>query len=151
MRSTSRESPRPPATSPAPVFVLDAYAVLCYLQDEPGADEVERLLEQARAGRIRLLLPWVNLGEVYYRTCRTLGERKAQEVLAVVKEWPVTLLAADETLTVAAAGVKAGHALSYADAYAVAACLVHKAALVTGDPELETVEATLRLSIRWLG
>jgi predicted nucleic acid-binding protein len=144
-----RTSPRQTAEN-LPAYVLDAYAVLCYLQDEAGADEVAGLLNQAKKGETRLLLTWMNLGEVYYRVCRTRGETKAQEVLATIKEWPVTLLAGDEPLTVAAAGIKAAHALSYADAYAVAACLLHQAALVTGDPEMRPVEKALSLRVKWI-
>lgn len=39
MRRTSRRG----GAKGAPAYVLDAYAVLCYLQDEAGADEVGRL------------------------------------------------------------------------------------------------------------
>lgn len=35
-------------------FVLDACALIAYLNDEPGADKVEDLLEQAHRGRIQL-------------------------------------------------------------------------------------------------
>lgn len=146
MKRTSRKG----GVKEAPAYVLDAYAVLCYLQDEAGADEVGRLLEQARTGNARLLVTWMNLGEVYYRVYRTRGENKAAEVLATVKEWPVTLLTGDEALTIAAARVKAAHALSYADAYAIAACLLNGATLVTGDPEMKQVEERLGLAVRWI-
>ncbi len=35
-----------------------------------------------------------------------------------------------------AASIKAGHRLSYADAFAVATALAHRRTLVTGDPEI---------------
>lgn len=61
-----RTSPKSGAKE-APAYVLDAYAVLCYLQDEAGADEVGSLLEQAKTGDARLLVTWMNLAEVESR------------------------------------------------------------------------------------
>jgi len=137
--------------SDTPAYVLDAYAILCYLQDEPGADRVGTLLREARAGRARLLVTWVNLGEVYYRVCRTRGENKADEVLGAIKGWPLTVLAADEELTLAAARIKAAYPLAYADAYAIAAALTRGATLVTGDPEIRDVKDRLALALCWVG
>lgn len=137
--------------SDTPAYVIDAYAILCYLQDEPGADRVGILLREARAGHARLLVTWVNLGEVYYRVCRTRGEDKADEVLGTIKGWPLTVLAADEELTLAAARIKAAHPLAYADAYAIAAALTRGATLVTGDPEIRDVRDRLGLILYWVG
>ena len=37
------------------------------MQDEPGADIVFQLLEEAKNNEAKLLMTWVNAGEVYYR------------------------------------------------------------------------------------
>jgi predicted nucleic acid-binding protein len=47
-----------------------------------------------------------------------------------------------------AAHIKANHALSYADAFAVAAAIRESATILTGDPEFETVESLVK--IEWL-
>ena len=52
-------------------LVLDSYALLSYFEDEPGADKVQRLLEQAAKGKVSLLMSIVNWGEVYYSLCRS--------------------------------------------------------------------------------
>ncbi len=39
-------------------------------------------------------------------------------------------------LVLAAAGLKADHALAYADAFAIATALAYQASLLTGDPEI---------------
>jgi ribonuclease VapC len=48
----------------------------------------------------------------------------------------------------AAAHIKAEHALSYADAFAAALAMGEKATLVTGDPELKPLEKSL--PIQWI-
>jgi hypothetical protein len=50
------------------IFVLDSYALLAYLQDEPVAPRVEKLLEDAGKGKCRLLFSMINLGELLYIT-----------------------------------------------------------------------------------
>ena len=45
--------------------LLDSFAVLSWLRDEPGAPLVEELLAEAKASHERLLLHEVNLAEDY--------------------------------------------------------------------------------------
>lgn len=47
-------------------WVLDSFAVLALLGREPGGEEVGHLLQQAQEGEVRLLMTWVNVGEVAY-------------------------------------------------------------------------------------
>ncbi len=54
-------------------YVLDTFAVLTYLGDEEGADKVEELLDRAKNGEIKLIMNYVNLGEVW----SLLGSMKA--------------------------------------------------------------------------
>ncbi|WP_258359447.1 type II toxin-antitoxin system VapC family toxin [Moorella sulfitireducens (nom. illeg.)] len=132
-------------------FVLDTYAVICYLEDETGAEEVALLLKKAGDNNVRLFMTWINLGEVYYRVYRKYGKIEAEKVLETVKKWPVEFLAGDEDLTMMAARVKASCALSYADAYAIAVALKKKAAVVTGDPEIKNASVKLGFPLIWLG
>ncbi len=57
-------------------FVLDSYALLAFLEGESSGEEIERLFRQASAGRCRLLMSVVNLGEVLYITERERGLNK---------------------------------------------------------------------------
>ena len=47
-------------------YVLDSYAVIGYLEDEPFASWLNQLLLSAREGKCRLYLHAIQLGEVYY-------------------------------------------------------------------------------------
>ena len=60
------------------VVVLDAWAVLAFLQREgPAAVVVRRLLRRAARRNVRLRMNVVNLGEVYYRLIQTAGAERA--------------------------------------------------------------------------
>ena len=129
-------------------FVLDSFALLAYLKDEPAASRIEKVLEEAGKGKCRLFVSSINLGEVLYIIERSGGAIKAQEVLALIRQLPIEILPADEQAVFAAAHIKATHALSYADAFAAAAALHENAVLLTSDPEFESLEQEVR--VEWL-
>ena len=120
-------------------YVLDAFAVLTYLGDEEGADKVEELLDRAESGEVKLIMNYVNLGEVYYIIAREFGVAKANEAIAVIKKWNLEFVGVDESLSLTAARIKAMHGLSYADAFVVATAISREGTIVTGDKEFEGV------------
>jgi uncharacterized protein with PIN domain len=50
------------------IYVLDTSAWFTLIEDEAGADRVQALLEQARAGEIVVLVSFMSYMEVYYIT-----------------------------------------------------------------------------------
>ena len=131
-----------------PAFVLDAFALLAYLQDEPVASRIEKLLEGAQMEKRRLMISIINLGEILYITERRGGVSKAQDTLALIQQLPIEILSADEQAVFSAAHIKANHALSYADSFAIAAAVDKNAVILTDDPEFESVEAIA--TVEWL-
>ena len=130
-------------------FVLDTFAWLAYLQDEPAAARVEQVLEQAAKEKHPVFVSIINLGEVLTIIERRGGVSKAQAALALIRQLPIEILPADEPAVFAAAHIKANHALSYADAFTVAAAIRQNAQLLTGDPEFKSVEHLVK--VEWLG
>jgi predicted nucleic acid-binding protein len=130
------------------IFVLDSFALLAYLQDEPVASRIENLLEDARKDKIRLLLSIINLGELLYITERRGGIARAQDALALIRQLPIEIMPADEQTVFAASHIKANHAISYADAFAAAIAMQEHAVLLTGDPEFQSVETLIQ--VEWL-
>jgi len=125
------------------VAVVDSWAILAFLRaEEPGAAAMRRYLRRAQSGNLRLLLNVVNLGEVFYRLLQ-LDKAQAEERLGQVKALPIDVVPARESLVLEAARVKARHPLSYADAFAVATGRVEKAPVITGDPEILALPATV--------
>jgi len=74
------------------------------------------------------------------------GVTKAQDALALIRQLPIEILPADEQSVFAAAHIKANHAISYADTFAVAAA--RSAVILTGDPEFASVESIV--TVEWL-
>ncbi len=83
-----------------------------------------------------------------YATERERGIEEATNRLADVRRPPITLVGVTEQRVLAAAHVKAKHAVSYADAFAIALAQELNAAIVTGDPEFQSVEKIV--DILWL-
>lgn len=131
-----------------PVYLLDSFALLAYLNDEPGGTRVLDVLTLAKGRKCRLVMSLINLGEVLYITERNRGLPAAQTVQALVESLPLELLEANRDLILDAAHIKAQHALSYADAFAVASAVRENAIVLTSDPEFKTVEDLVK--VEWL-
>lgn len=135
-------------SSRSAAFVLDSFALLAYLADETGRPRVEQILTGAARGDCRVSLSLINLGEVLYIVERARGLAQARAALAAIEQLPIEIVPASRQAVLAAAHIKTQHALSYANAFAVAAAVERQATVVTGDPEFGTVEGTVR--VEWL-
>lgn len=112
------------------MVVLDAWAVLALLNDEPAATEVDRAITEDTA-----VMSLINLGEVIYRAIPRRGERRTLEAVGTVRR-RIRVENVDDDLVIASARLKAAHRLSYADAFCVATAQRHDAVVYTGDPEI---------------
>jgi uncharacterized protein len=132
-------------------YVLDSYALIGYLENEPFAELIQNLLLSARRKQCHLFLHALQLGEVYYITLREQGKSIADLAYARIRDFPVTLVnIIDEALLLAAATLKASFSLSYADAFAAATAQIHHAVLLTGDPEFRALEENELIKVQWL-
>jgi len=129
-------------------WVLDSFALLALLGGEPGSDEVAHLFRQAWQGTVRLLMTWVNVGEMAYIVERRWGAGRLRQILAMLDEAALEMVPVGRELALAAAHIKAGAPVAYADAFAAALAIQTGATLVTGDPEFRQLETLLR--IHWL-
>jgi len=129
-------------------FTLDTFALLTYLQDEPAASRIEKLLKDARQGKCRLYLSIIDLGEILYITERSGGIEKSQDVLALLRQLPIEVIPADEQTVFTAAHIKANYSVSYADAFAVATAQNTGGTVITGDPEFDAVKEIVQ--VEWL-
>ncbi len=128
--------------------LLDTYAILAWLQGEPGAGEVESILEEGRSGQSELLVTLVNLGELYYTLRRKLSSIETRNLLDQIIEMPISVAPVDDSLVWEAAEIKAKNPLSYTDCFAVAAARRAGASIITGDPEFGRVDGFV--DIEWL-
>lgn len=129
--------------------VLDSWAILEWINGrQPASDLVGKLLAEAEEGRTRLLMSAINVGEVYYflrkHYSKSLAEswRESSNTLPASIEVPT----AEDIWT--AASLKGRFPIAYADAFAAALAQKYNCPLVTGDPELRSVD---QLQIEWIG
>ena len=129
-------------------FVLDTFAILAYLQGESNGARVRQMLQSVQSGRQSVYMSLINVGEVLYITERKQGLQPAQDALALLRQLPIDVLAADEQAVFAAAHIKANYTVSYADSFAIAAAEHVGGTVLTGDPEFSAVEDIV--NIEWL-
>lgn len=129
-------------------YVLDSFAVLALLGRESGSAEVKELLQRAKRAEIRLLMTWVNVGEVAYIVERRWGKRQVYQAIGTLEATAIEFVPVGRELALRAAEIKARYPLAYADAFAAALAVDEGGILVTGDPEFESLENLL--PIRWL-
>lgn len=120
-------------------LVLDSWAALAYLQGEPSAERMGELIADAIERRIPLYMSVINAGEVWYILAREISAATADSAISDIRGWGVEFVDADWPLTQAAANFKSRHKLSYADAFAAALAKAHRAHLVTGDQEFQSL------------
>ena len=130
-------------------YILDAWALVAWLQRENGYLKVRELLEKAQKQEIKLTMSVINFGEVIYRFAKIKGIEVAKRTEGTLRLFPINIISpVEETLVMRAAYLKAQHPISYADAFAAALAEQEKAILVTGDPDFKRIEKTIK--IEWL-
>ena len=130
--------------------VLDSWALLAWLFDQPAAAHVQTLLQRAEEGLDnRLTMSWMNVGEVYYMASRKLGPEAADDFLNRLPSLPLRLVVPEQEDFIAAAKLKASRRISYADGFAAALTISQGGTLVTGDPELAAMADVL--AVEWIG
>lgn len=129
-------------------IVLDSWAVLAYLQDEPAGTQVADLIADTQEGGSSVLMTVVNAGEVWYIIAREVSEADAEASIKELRDIGIQFQDANWELTRIAAQFKSRGRISYADAYAGALAKQWKCDLATGDPELKILES--EVNIRWL-
>ncbi|MBI5051707.1 MAG: type II toxin-antitoxin system VapC family toxin [Chloroflexi bacterium] len=125
-------------------YVLDTHAIFALLQKEAGYEIVASLIERA-ADDVTLFLSIINFGEIAYITQREQGKDRSAQILADVRRLPIALYESTETRVLASANIKAQYAVSYADAFAIALAQELGATLVSGDPEMKSIEPLVKI------
>ena len=123
-------------------FVLDTSAILTYIEDEPGADTIQSIID----GKEDVYLPWPVLMEVFYISMREKGQQEAETRFALLKHSSVNILwDVDEAFLLRAAILKAKNKLSFADAVIASYAMQNNAILVHKDPEYESLSEQIEL------
>ena len=134
------------------IFVLDACALISFLNDEPGADIVGDLLDKAADGEIEVCMNIVNLIEVHYGNIRGIGQERATFILEHIFASPIQVVSVfSYKIFRESSRMKAAHKCSIADAIGLATAMELSAQFVTSDHhELEAVEKAEPVPFVWL-
>lgn len=130
-------------------IVLDACAVIAYLNDEPGAEVIDALLQSDAA----LTIAAVNALEVAYDAVKVTGQSSAaSDVLAAIEALPCTIeWTLSKALVEAAASFKARNRVSLADAIALGLAKSLDAELASGDHhEFDPIAARGEVRFIWI-
>jgi predicted nucleic acid-binding protein len=132
---------------PAPK-VIDSWAMVAWIQDEPGGSALEALLLKADAGKLQLIMSWYNVAETFYTVAKRKELAVAEEFLARLPSLPIRLVLPDEDGIIAAARVKASCAVAFGDAFAISLAQSEGASVVTGDHEIRRCKL---VPVDWVG
>jgi uncharacterized protein len=130
----------------AKAYVLDTWAVIAYLEDEPSGEQVEDMIATAHEEQIPIYMSVINVGEVWYTVAREVSEEEANASVKMLSDLRIQFENADWELTQEAARFKSQHKMSYADAFAAALAKTKKADLITGDNEFKPLDGEVRIS-----
>ena len=130
----------------AKAYVLDSWAVIAYLEDEPSGEQIEDLIATAHEEQIPIYMSVINLGEVWYTFAREISEEEADVSVKTLRDLRIQFEDADWELTQEAARFKSQHKMSYADAFAAALAKTKKADLITGDNEFKPLDGEIKIS-----
>ncbi len=129
-------------------YVLDANALLSFVNDEPGAERMQQVLTSAMREDNPLLISVVNWGEVFYVSWERRGEEEAKRMMGAIARLPVEVVPADISLISKAAEIKSLHKIPYADSVAAALAELRQAILITSDHDFQKLGR--RIQVHWL-
>ena len=128
--------------------VLDSYALLAYLRDEPGADKVQAIFEKAEKKGNSVLMTEVSYAETKDIVLRKDGGKAWAVVCSALESLPLEFVPTTKALADIAADFKANHHLSLADAFAAALAKERRGELVAGSIEVKMISEGIK--INWL-
>jgi predicted nucleic acid-binding protein len=118
-------------------YVLDANAILDFLDAGPGAPRVREVIRESLVRNVPLLMSVVNWGEVLYIIWQRRGEEAARKAMADLSRLSIEPVPVDLEQSLKAGEIKARHKIPYVDCLAAALATLRFAVLVTGDRDFE--------------
>jgi uncharacterized protein len=133
---------------PVSVKVVDSWAMVAWIRDEPTAGAVEEYLHDAEAGRCHLAMSWINAAETFYILAKRDSPDLAEEFLTRLRSLPIRMVLPDAEGIMAAAQIKALYPVAFGDAFAIALAQSEKGSVITGDGEIRRCGV---VPVDWVG
>jgi len=71
--------------------IVDSWAMIAWIGDEPGAAAMQEFVERAESGGLRLFMSVVNLGETFYILAKRRSLAVAEQFLDLFRPFPLRL------------------------------------------------------------
>ena len=127
-------------------YVLDASAVIRWLDNEPGADRIHAIFSDCDAKRASICVSAVQWGEIAGNIRKRYGPAREAEVIGGELPEDTHVVPADADQAVRAARLKVDRGISYADAFALDLAMKSPGhILVTADYGFKAVDNLARI------
>ena len=126
-------------------YVLDANALINFVDNGPGALRVNELIKEAFRQGSFLFISVANWGEVFYSLWLKLGEERARQTLSNLTRLPIEIIPVNIDQALKAGEIKAVHKLPFVDSLAAALAELQQAVLVTSDRHFEKLGKRIRI------
>ena len=133
------------------LFILDACALIALLAGESGAEKVRDIIQDTIDEKAAVKINQINLLEVYYHIINIYDQNKADEMLKIIRKFPIEIIIGLDDSTFNEAGrIKSKYKIPLGDSIVVAECIIRKGTLVTSDhSDLEKMENAEKIMINW--
>jgi len=126
----------------ADAIVIDAEPLVAYYWDEPGAEDVEAVIDDVERGNVRGWINTVTCTEVRY-VCGRDDPEKSRQYVSRIREWFGVVTAED--VWESAAACKRAHPVALGDAFTIATAIEKDAvAYCGGDDDFDSIDVDVR-------
>jgi predicted nucleic acid-binding protein len=128
------------------VFVLDASAVLRFIDNAAGGDRIAEILQARMDQTVEVAISAIQWGEIAGRARKRLGAAGQEYAMGMLAEFYPRIVPATGERAVRAAELKQDRKLPYADAFALELAMDSPDhVLVTADYDFKTVADLARI------
>lgn len=129
------------------LYILDTTALMAFIEDEEGADQVEKVLREAYLNRVKVLASVMSIMEGYHCLLKGGNEEVARDFYLYLKVLPVEIAGINERIIIKAGEIKANFSLTTAEAWIAASAMEYKATLIHKEPSYEVFGSLLPMII----
>ena len=127
-------------------YVLDASAILRYLDGEAGGDRVSEILKEQMRGSCRAIVSAIHWGEIAGRIAKSHGVQNFHSTLSQLSAMGLEVIPASGERAVNSALIKVKRKIPYADAFGVElAASTLNCVLVTSDFDLKPASQDVKI------
>ena len=129
------------------IYVFDSSAIIAFFNDEEGADNVEKILEQKNIHYISI----INVFEVCYDAARRSGYYEGIQIFEEIKQLPIKIIfEIKQNVMEKAVYFKTNFKVSVADSIALGLTKVNDAIIVTSDHhEFDCIDEAKEVKFSW--